>query len=332
MNGWQWMRVAKRRFPLTVGVLYALYAFNTFAADEVARSPYGADDEVGALSALDDASRLAILSRIGSGRTYDLSVANFPGMPGLVHLGMGDPDFHMWMTHTPDGLAVEGINITGKEHPADLYDDAVIMSSHTGTHIDAINHLGYDDKIWNGFERHRFLGNKGWRKAGSDTIPPIITRGVLIDVARYKNVAVLPDSYVITPADLEGALGAQGITLQAQDAVLIRTGRMTLWPDPKRYVPHSPGIAYDGAHWLIERGAIVLGADTMTVERLPIEGKAVHAYVFAERGVCLIENLWLEDLARDQVYEFALVAAPIKMRGATGSSLRPLAFMLRAED
>jgi len=301
------------------------------AADRVARSPYGPDDEIGALNVLDDASRLAILSRIASGKVYDLSVDNFPGMPGLVHLGMGDPDFHLWMTHTPDGLAVEGISITGDEHPADLYDDAVIMSSHTGTHIDAINHVGYDDRIWNGFEREKHLGNKGWKKAGTDTIPPIVTRGVLIDVAGWKGVDVLPDSYEITPGDLEGTLAAQGVTLGAGDAVFIRTGRMRHWPDPARYVPHEPGIAYDGAHWLIEQGAVLIGADNIAVERLPIAGKAVHAYAFAERGVCLVENVWLEDVARDRVYTFALVAAPIKVRGATGSSMRPLAFPIAGE-
>lgn len=313
---------------VAASLLFATLSHGAAAADAVAQSPWGENDEVGALNALDDASRLAVLSRIGSGRVYDLSVDNFPGMPGLVHLGMGDPDFHMWMTHTPDGLAVEGISITGDEHPADLYDDAVIMSSHTGTHIDALNHVGYHHEIWNGYEAAKHLGNKGWQKAGTDTIPPIVTRGVLIDVAAYKGVDVLPDSYEITPADLEATLAAQGVTLEQGDAVFIRSGRMTLWPDPQRYVPHEPGIAYAGAHWLIEHGAVLIGADTIAVERLPIVGKAVHAYAFAERGVCLIENAWLEDIARDRVYAFALVAAPIKVRGATGSSIRPLAFEL----
>ncbi len=321
-------RLPSHRVAAVLLATALLNAGSAAAGDAVARSPWGEADEVGALNALDDASRLAVLSRIGSGRVYDLSVDNFPGMPGLVHLGMGDPDFHMWMTHTPGGLAVEGISITGDEHPADLYDDAVIMSSHTGTHIDALNHVGYHDAIWNGYEAAKHLGNKGWHKAGTDTIPPIVTRGVLIDVAGHKGVAVLPDSYAITPEDLEAALAAQGVTLQQGDAVFIRTGRMSLWPDPERYVPHEPGIAYAGAHWLIERGAVLIGADNIAVERLPIEGKAVHAYAFAERGVCLIENAWLEDIARDRVYAFALVAAPIKVRGATGSSVRPLAFVL----
>lgn len=311
-----------------IGVLFATWCALAPAADEVAQSPYGADDQIGLLNQLTDSTRLTVLSRIRSGRVYDLSVENFPGMPGLVHLGMGDPDFHLWMTHTPDGLKVEGINPGDPAHPIALYDDAVTMSSHTGTHIDALNHAGYDERIWNGFERSTHLGNKGWTVAGTDEIPPIVTRGVLIDVAAHKGVSMLPASYEITPADLEATLAAAQISLTPGDAVFIRTGRMTAWPDPAAYVPREPGIAFAGARWLIDRGAILIGSDNIAVERLPIEGKAVHSYAFAERGVCLVENVWLEDLARDKVYEFVLIAAPIKVRGATGSSIRPLAIPL----
>lgn len=311
-----------------LGLMLAAFSGGLAANDEVAQSPYGPTDERGALNQLDDASRLAVLSRITSGRVYDLSVENFPGMPGLVHLGMGDPDFHMWMTHTPEGLRLEGVNPGDPAHPIALYDDAVIMSSHTGTHIDALNHAGYGDKIWNGFDRAQHLGNKGWDVAGTDEIPPIIARGVLLDVAAYKGVEMLADSYEITPADLEATLKRQSTALAPGDAVFFRTGRMTTWPDPKRYVPHEPGIAVAAARWLIDQGVVLIGADNIAVERIPIKGKAVHSYVFAERGVALLENVWLEDLARDEVFEFVLIAAPIKVRGATGSSIRPLAIPL----
>lgn len=297
-------------------------------ADEVAKSPYGPDDEVGALNALTDTTRLDILRRIAGGKVYDLSVDSFPGMPGLVHLGMGDPDYHHWMTHTPEGLAVEGLNPGDPRHPIALYDDAFIMSAHTGTHIDALNHAGYGDHIYNGFNRAEHLGNKGWKVAGVDRIPPIITRGVLLDVAGWKKLDVLPPSYEITPSDLDATARAQGVTVQPGDAVFVRTGRMTLWPDPAKYAPHEPGVAQPGAAWLVEHGAVTVGADTIAFERLPIEGKAAHSYLFAEKGVTLMENVWLEDLARDRVYEFALIAAPIRLRGATGAPIRPLALPL----
>lgn len=316
------------RFLVLAIVVFVIGTGTLVCATEVAKSPYGPDDEIGALNEITPASRFAVLSRIASGTVYDLSVDTFPGMPGLVHMGMGDPSFHMWMTHTPNGFRVEGISIGEIDKEFSLYDDAMVMSNHTGTHIDAINHAGYGDKIYNGFSNREHLGNKGWTVAGADKIPPIITRGVMIDVAGHKGVEMLTDSYEITSADLQQALAAHGVALEPGDAVFIRTGRMTTWPDPARYVPRAPGIGLDAARWLVAEGAIVIGADTIAVEQVPIRGKPVHAYLFAEVGIPLVELVWLEELARDHVYEFALIAAPIKIRGATGSPMRPIALPL----
>ncbi|MFT4582197.1 MAG: kynurenine formamidase [Gammaproteobacteria bacterium] len=292
---------------------------------DIPKSDFGEHDEVGALNRLNDASRLQILSRITSGKVYDLSVDTFPGMPGLVDLGMGDPDFHMWMTHTPEGLVIEGISPGDVEGDFALYDDAVIMSNHTGTHIDALNHAGYGDKIFNQFSSAEHLGNKGWRIAGADKIPPIITRGVLIDVATQKGLDVLADSYEITVDDLIAALKRQTVSIEGGDAVFIRTGRMRHWPKPDLFVPREPGIGIAAAKWLVDSGAVLIGADNIAVERIPVTGSPVHAYAFAEAGVCLVELVWLEELAEDKIYEFALIAAPIKIRGATGSPMRPIA-------
>ncbi|MDA0821840.1 MAG: cyclase family protein [Proteobacteria bacterium] len=294
-------------------------------AADIPKSEFGANDEVGALNRLTDTSRLQILSRITGGKVYDLSVDTFPGMPGLVDLGMGDPDFHMWMTHTPEGLVIEGISPGDVEGDFALYDDAVIMSNHTGTHIDALNHAGYGEKIFNQFSSADHLGNKGWRIAGADKIPPIITRGVLIDVAMQKGLDVLVDSYEITVDDIVAALKRQTVSIESGDAVFIRTGRMRHWPKPDLFVPREPGIGIAAAKWLVEQGAVLIGADNIAVERIPVTGSPVHAFVFAEAGVCLVELVWLEELAEDKIYEFALIAAPIKIRGATGSPMRPIA-------
>ncbi len=300
-------------------------------AAEVAKSPHGPNDEIGVLNTLTAAQSLAVLQRIDSGKVYDLGVDYFVGMPGLADLGMGDPTYHMWMTHTPSGVKVENLTPAGAPQDTALYDDAVLMPTHSGTHIDSLNHLGYGDKIFNGYEASRYLGNKGWTKDGADKIPPIITRGILIDVAAEKGVTMLPEAYEITVEDLQRALSKQSTTLQPGDAVLIRTGRMTGWPDVKKFVPNEPGITRKSAAWLIDHGAVLLGADNMGVEKFPMAPEGVHTYVFAERGVCLLELLWLEDLAKDKVYEFAFIAAPIKLRGATGSPTRPLALPLRAK-
>jgi kynurenine formamidase len=320
-----------RRVGIGWGLFFCLLALPCSQAAEVAKSPYGPDDEIGVLNELTADHSLTVLQRVSSGKVYDLSVDYFVGMPGLADMGMGDPPFHMWMTHTPSGVKVEKLSPAGSSDNLALYDDAVLMSTHSGTHIDSLNHLGYGDKIFNGYEAAQHLGNKGWSKAGADKIPPMITRGILIDVVGEKGMAMLPDSYEITSQDLQRALAKQGTTLHKGDAVLIRTGRMTVWPDPKKFIPNEPGIIRESAAWLVDQGAVIIGADNMGVEKFPMAKESVHTYIFAERGVCLLELVWLEDLARDQVYEFAFIAAPIKLRGATGSPTRPLALPIRAE-
>jgi kynurenine formamidase len=236
------------------------------------------------------------------------------------------------MTHTPSGVKVEKLTPAGGPPDLALYDDAFLMSTHSGTHFDSLNHIGYGEKIFNGFDAIHHLGNKGWTKAGADKIPPMITRGILLDIAAEKGVPMLPDAYEISTQDIERTLSRQEIKLRPGDAVLIRTGRMTVWPNTKKFVPNEPGITRESAAWLIDHGAVLLGADNMGVEKFPMAKESVHAYVFAERGVCLLELVWLEDLAKDKVYEFAFIAAPLKLRGATGAPARPLALPLRAEQ
>jgi kynurenine formamidase len=314
---------------LRVSLLSCLFLSTTARAADVAKSPHGPNDELGVLNTMTAAQSFAVLQRVSSGKVYDLSVEYFVGMPGLADLGMGDPPYHIWMTHTPSGMKVEKLSPAGGPPDLALYDDAFTMSTHSGTHFDSLNHIGYGDKIFNGFEATRYLGNKGWTKAGADKIPPLITRGILLDLPATKGVAMLPDAYEITTADIQQTLSKQGVHLQPGDAVLIRTGRMTVWPDAKKFVPNEPGITRESAAWLIDHGAVLLGADTMGVEKFPMAKESVHAYAFAERGVCLLELAWLEDLAKDKVYEFAFIAAPLKLRGATGAPARPLALPLR---
>ncbi len=315
-----------------VGFAGCLLVQSPSQAAEVAKSPYGPTDEIGVLNTLTGATSLAVLQRVDQGKVYDLSVTDFVGMPGLPDLlvGMGDPPFHMWMPHTPSGLKAEGLLPVESQGETALYDDAFLTPPIMGTHIDALNHFGYGDKIFNGYTTSQHLGDKGWTKAGADTIPPIITRGILIDVASEKRLGMLPDSYEISSADLQWALTKQSIALQPGDAVLIRTGRMTVWPDPKNFVPNEPGITRESAAWLVDNGAILIGADNMGVEKFPNATASVHTYLLAERGVCLVESLWLEELAKEGVYEFAFIAAPIKLRGATGAPIRPLALPIRA--
>lgn len=306
--------------------LAAMPASAQIAKNVAAKSPWGPTDEIGTLNAMTDASRLDVLKQVSSGKVYDLGTELFIGMP-LCCTAFGDPSFQIFMTHAParDG-GKEVLSYSG---------DGVSMYTHTGTHIDALNHFGLHGKIWNEVSADDALGVRGWTKSGVDKYPPIVARGVMIDVAAAKSMVYLPASYAITVADLQMALKAQGSKLLPGDVVLIRTGLMTLWPDPAKYrLLDEAGLSLEAAQWLVEeKKAMLLGADSLGVESLPSPNPAnfvpVHSYLLVEKGVSLMEAMWLEDLAKDRVYEFLFIGSPLKFRGGTASPLRPIAIPIR---
>ncbi len=301
----------------------------------VGTSPWGPDDELGALNRMTDESRAAVLSRVAGGDVYDLGVEYFVGMPSF-HL-LGDPRYQYWLTHTPRGTAVdEPAGVGRKQNELVSYTgDAVSFYTHMGTHIDALNHFGLNGQVYNGFSADEHLGDRGWRKTGAETIPPIIARGVLIDVAASKGGETLPDSYGITVDDLKNALARQRVDLQPGDVVLIRGGRMQAWPDDEDYVLDQPGLTLPAAKWLAEeKQALAIGGDNLSLEHFPIDDGSetwvpVHTYLLARAGVPIIEVVYLEELARNEVYEFAFIAASLKFRGASAAPFRPIALPLR---
>ena len=283
---------------------------------------------------MNESSKLKILSSIGSGKVYDLSVEYFVGMPSFDALG--DPGYQYWLTHTPDGTVVDNPNGKGTamNQKVSYTGDAISMYTHMGTHIDALNHFGLDGKIWNGFTPEEHLGDKGWKRTGAETIPPIIARGVLIDVATYKGSQVLSKNYRITVQDLKLTLKKQQLKLERGDVVLIRTGQAGFYQDASKYLDNFPGISLDAVKWLVEEKEIMLlGADNLSLEAFPSEREdnyvPVHTYLLAEKGVMFIEQMFLEELAKDQIYEFAFIAASLKLRGASGSPMRPIAIPVK---
>lgn len=319
-----------------LGGLTATAAVAQELRPSVGVSPWGPADEIGALNMITDASRDAILGRISAGRAYDLSVDYFVGMPSWH--GIGDPRYQYWLTHTPRGTAVDDPMKVGRQQNerVSYTGDAISLYTHMGTHIDALNHFGLNGAIYNGFRADEHLGDRGWRKAGAETIPPIVARGVLIDVASAKGLEMLPDNYRISRSDLQQALRRHGIDLRKGDVVLIRTGRMKLFEDEPAFMAQAPGLTVDAARFLVEEGgAISLGADNLSFEAFPsdVDGNyiPVHTYLLAQQGVTIMELVNLEELARDRVYEFAFVGASLKLRGASAAPLRPIAFPVRPE-
>ncbi|NBF06851.1 cyclase family protein [Pseudomonas sp. Fl5BN2] len=315
---------------LALSLISGLCSAASAVRPEVGISPWGPKDEIGRLNLITAQSRAAIMARVSGAQAYDLAVDYFVGMPSWQ--AAGDPPYQMWMTHTPHGNVIADPMQVGEpmNQHVSYSGSAVSMYAHMGTHIDALNHFGLDGKIWNGFRADQHLGDRGWNVTGAEKLPPIIARGVLIDVAAAKGLEQLADSYRVTRADLQQALGKQKVALEKGDVVLIRTGRMRDYDNAQRYMANPPGLSLDAAKFLVEEGgAMVVGADNLSFETFPseVEGNylPLHTYLLAMQGAPIIELVNLEGLSRDRVYQFAFIGASLKLRGADAAPIRPLA-------
>jgi kynurenine formamidase len=199
-----------------------------------------------------------------------------------------------------------------------------------GTQLDGFSHQGIDNGFYNCFKQDQIASRTGFTKLGIEKVGTLMTRGVLLDVAALKGVEMLPDSYEITVADLQGALKRQNLTLQPGDAVIINTGWGKLWgKDNVRYIKTDPGIGVAAAEWLAKQNPMIIGSDNWSVEVNPNPdpkiGSPVHQILLAVNGIHMLESLKLDELAAKRVNEFAFILEPLKLKGATGSTVTPVA-------
>ncbi|MCS7315097.1 MAG: cyclase family protein [Bryobacterales bacterium] len=294
---------------------------------------WGPQDEVGALNAIrgPDWVRRA-LAEVKLGRVYDLGVR----VDRRSYKWPGHSPIEVMTFRSPQGVKT-GKDIPGfAAHPRGLafHSCALFISDNVGTQIDSLGHItrGRDDHWYNGFRELDYGGDFGLRKADADSIPPIIARAVLVDVAGWKGVDALPSRFAIGPRELEGALARQQVAIEPGDAVLIRTGTLRFWgesgADHDRIAQHdSAGLTLEGARWLVEqKGAVLIASDTSGLEWGGDSGLPVHEYLLIEQGVHIGEFFYLEELARDKAWRFALIVTTNRIRGTTaGFALRPLA-------
>ena len=199
-----------------------------------------------------------------------------------------------------------------------------------GTQFDGFSHQGIDNGFYNCFKQDQIATRTGFTKLGIENVGTLMTRGVLIDVAAFKGVEILPDSYEITVQDLQGALKRQNLTIQAGDAVIVHTGWGKLWgKDNVRYMKTDPGIGVAAAEWLAKQNPMLVGSDNWSVEVNPNPdpkiGSPVHQILLAVNGIHILESLKLDELAVKRVNEFAFILQPLKLKGATGSTVAPIA-------
>ena len=262
----------------------------------------------------------SLLEQFQDARIFDLGQPYFPGMPHFpTH-----PPFLFGLTKRHGDLVLKG-NVSSSA-------DAIALGTHVGTHIDALCHFSCGGKLYGGVDaRSNQSHAEGMKELSVDTVAPIFRRGVLLDIAGSEGVDGLAADFVITPEHLDRAASAENVEIGRGDVVLLRTGWGALWDDPIRYITGGqgsqamgPGPERAGAEWLSSRGIFAAGADTVAFERVP-SGMEVHVHLLVESGIHIIEALNLEQLAAERVYEFLFIAIPMKIRGATGSPVRPIA-------
>jgi len=254
-----------------------------------------------------------LLSALGHGvRVFDLGRPLFQGMPQSPN----HPPFRLALQRRhgdvvrPDGGSAAS--------------ETIITGGHVGTHMDALAHVSHDGKMFGGVDAFEAQTGGRFSALGIDTVAPIVRRGVLLDVG------VCEPAYEVTPHDLDAALGEGA--LGSGDVALIRTGWGARWDDAEVYIGHEsgvPGPGEEGAKWLAARAPFAVGADTIAFEHLPAgAGHSVlpaHRVLLVEHGIHIVETMALEELAAAGVREFLFVCAPLKIVGATGSPVRPLA-------
>lgn len=247
------------------------------------------------------------------GKVYDLAQPLFAGMPHFpTH-----PPFSRTLTKRHGELVLPN----GASSAAEM----ITLGGHVGTHIDALSHFSCDGKLHGGVEPVQSYSD-GVTTYGVDTVEPIFRPAVLFDVARLEGVDALPLDFIVTPEHLESC----GVIPQEGGIALIRTGWGSYWNDAGRFITggggsvvRGPGVKKPGAQWLSKHGIFAVGSDTVAFEHVP-SSMEVHVHLLVEKGIHIIECLNLETIAEAGVKEFLFVALPLKIRGGTGSPIRPV--------
>jgi kynurenine formamidase len=264
----------------------------------------------------------AIWDVVGNAKVIDLAHALERGMP----VSPNHPAFQLaMMRRHGDMIRSDG---------ASAANELIVLGGHVGTHIDALGHVSQDGVMYGGIDAMASQSNTGLTQLGVDTVDPILSRGVLLDVAKVHGVDVLAGGYEVTAEDLDDAQTAADVVVSSGDAVLIRTGWAAHWESPEIFLGQAdgaPGPGVEAAQWLVDRDVRVAGAETIAFEVIrPGEGHAtlpVHRMLLVEAGIHIIEAMNLTALSAASAGEFFFIAAPLKITGATGSPMRPLAVL-----
>lgn len=306
-----------RSVALAAAVLSAGAAL---AADDWYPSKYGKADTIGAANNLSPEKALAAAKLVKLGKVYALGVVTGPDAPAYP-----PRTYQMIVTQSSDGSGVpQGSNsVTGN-------DDIVMAYVGIGSQLDGLGHIGINHRYYNGVEAKDFVAPGGLKKYGTENVPPIATRGVLLDMAKHFKTKQVPAGRAFNKAEIEAAEKAAGVTIGKGDVVLFHTGWQALASkDKKKFMGGEPGLGKEGAALLAARGVVAVGADTWAVEVVPFEVKTeafpVHQILLAKNGVYILENMNTAALAADGATEVLFVLGQPRLQGSVQAVINPVA-------
>lgn len=284
-------------------------------------SRYGADDQIGAMNLLNAQKVLEAARLVQRGQVYRLGVPvgretpAFPPRSAAVTVMMPDQ--------------FEGATVPS-ENRMSYADDMFTGWLGVGSQIDSFAHLGIDNVFYNGNHARDFMRTTGVTRLGIEGIPPMVTRGVLVDMAKARGKPMLEEGEIITADDLRAAMRDQGVEVRQGDVVLIHTGWVELLErDPPRFGKGEPGIDNGAAEFLASLGVVAVGADTWGVEAVPFKNPnriwEGHQTLLAKNGIHILEVMDTRALARDGAREFLFVLGQPLLRGAVQAIINPIA-------
>ena len=281
-------------------------------------SAHGADDRLGAMNYLSAEKTLAAAKLITTGKTYNLGMVTGRDTPAY-----GPREYDVTILQLSDGSGTPlGTNLaTGN-------DDMIDMSVGIGSQIDGLGHMGIDHFYYNGVHVRDFVATDGLTQFGTHALPPIATRGVLLDMTRQFGNPVA-DGRAFNRAEIDAAMKLSGVRIEKGDVVIFHTGKMQATAGDSVLSPGEPGLGVEGAQYLADMGVVAIGSDTWAIEAIPFEVESrpfdVHLTLLAKNGVYILENMVTEELAADGVTEFFFSLGVPKLEGTVQAIINPVA-------
>ena len=296
----------------------AVFADSALAAEPWYPSQYGKDDTIGAANNLSPEIVIEAAKLVKTGKTYSLGVTVGPDTPAY-----GTRNFQIFTESSIIGTPLGTNKATGN-------DDFLATWMGIGSQLDGLGHLGIDYTYYNGHKESEFLRPHGLLLLSTDKVPPIVTRGVLLDFVALQGANLAPGK-AINRAEIEAAAALQGTPIRKGDVVLLHTGWLASMAakDKKAFLEKEPGLGKGGAEYLASLGVVAVGSDGWAVEAIPFENPEeafpVHQILLARNGIYILENMNVGPLAADRGYEFLFVLGQPKFAGAVQAIINPIA-------